>query len=792
MIRESIKFGLRNILSRKLFSFINIVGSAIGITSAFLICIWVINEFSFDKQDLRFKNTFLVGWSGNDGNRWDGSPYQLSASAIQNIPEVLSATKFLSAGLDHKTLHTNSRSFPLDNGVYVDSNWFRVFNYKVKKGTVIGFNDFGHGIIVSEAVAKKYFGAVDPIGQPVIIDSSEYLIQAVVEDPATNNSFKFNVFLPSEIHYKKIGGKSSKDSWKIFDWYTFIQTETNSSPVTVRAKLSALISRVNGDSNSPNLVRLDEIHFNNDVRIPALQHGNRNTVIIFLSLGLLILGISSTNYINFVTASASLRSKEISVKKIFGAGRFTLFRQFLLESFFINVFALLITIVLVLSTLPYFNRFTGYEFSVLSISFWIELIVIFGITTLLMGSYPSVVLSSISFLSLNSSRRAIPKGAGLRKTLLTFQFISSILLIAGVVVMVRQLRFMNVDGLTFNRSEIVSVSINSEVLNNLDSRKKEDLINLLRTKLMQNANIENVTVSSQSVLDLKMSMAGIASWEGKKQGFEPTVYPFFVDPDFNTVFKLTLMEGRWFDKNISTDRHNYILNETSAASFGLSKPYIGQPFAVFGDTGKIIGIVKDFHFINFYEKIAPLVMMDRPGSGGIFFVKVKAVNARLAVSGIEKIWNNIFPQTTFEYQFLDESFNRLYQAEIKSFLLISYFSFIAIVLTSMGLFGLVTFTLQKKIKEIGIRKVLGASVRNIVLLLSKEFIGLLIVACFIAFPLAWWAMNKWLQGFAYRVTITGWVLLSGLLPVVCIAFLVVGFRVFYAARENPVNSLRFE
>ena len=216
----------------------------------------------------------------------------------------------------------------------------------------------------------------------------------------------------------------------------------------------------------------------------------------------------------------------------------------------------------------------------MSFSFWVELLAIFGITTLLMGIYPSIVLSSISYLSLNSTSFTALKGAGLRKALLTFQFIVSILLIAGVIVMVRQLKFMNTDGLTFNRSEIVSVPVNSESLNKLDPRKKEDLINLLRNQLLQHADIENVTVSSQSVINLSMSMSGIASWAGKKQGVDPAIYPFFVDPDFNTVFNLSLSEGRWFNKNLPTDRHNYILNETSATSFGLLKPYIGQPFAV--------------------------------------------------------------------------------------------------------------------------------------------------------------------------------------------------------------------
>ncbi|HSZ32293.1 MAG TPA: ABC transporter permease, partial [Puia sp.] len=778
MIKETITFGLRNILSRKLFSLINILGSAIGITSAFFITIWVINEFSFDKNTLDYKNIYLLGWSGKDGNnKWDGSPYQLSSSVVQNIPEVVSATKFISADQDHKTIHIQNRAFELENGVYVDSNWFHIINYKVQKGSIAGFSDFGNGIVISESMADKYFGKENPIGKTVIIDSNACLVQAVVQDPATNNSFKFKVFLPAALHFKKPTGPGNQDSWKIFDWYTFVQTRPGAASSVVSRKISGLMAHANKDGNSPSLVRLDEIHFNTDVRIPVLQHGNRNTVFIFLSLGLLILLISSINYINFVTASASLRSKEVSVKKICGAGRLSLFWQFLSESLFINFLSVLITIILVLCLLPYFNRFTGYQFSVLSFSFWVELFAIFGITTLLMGIYPSVVLSSISYLSLNSTRYTALKGAGLRKALLTFQFIVSILLIAGVIVMVRQLKFVNTDGLTFNRSEIVSVPVNSESLNKLDSRKKEDLINLLRNQLMQHAGIENVTVSSQSVINLNMSMSGIASWAGKKQSFDPAIYPFFVDPNFNTVFNLTLSEGRWFGKNLPTDRHNYILNETSVASFGLLKPYIGQPFAVFGDTGKIIGIVKDFHFINFYEKIAPLVMMDRPGSGGTFFIKMKSANARNVMTDIEKIWNNTFPQTPFEFQFLDESFNQLYQAELKSFALIGYFSFIAILLTSIGLYGLVTFTLQKKTKEIGIRKVLGASVKNIVVSLSNEFIRLLVLACFISLPLAWWAMNKWLEGFAYRISLSAWILLLGLVPVIFVTCLVIGLRV---------------
>ena len=254
MIKETITFGLRNIRSRKLFSLINILGSAIGITSAFFITIWVINEFSFDKSTTDFKNIYLVGWSGKDGNnKWDGSPYQLGLSAVQNIPEIISATKFISADPDHKTIHVQNRAFALENGVYVDSNWFHIINYKVQKGTIAGFSNFRNRIVISESIATKYFGKQNPIGQTIVIDSSTYQVQAVIEDPATNNSFKFKIFLPVALHFKKPVGLGTQDSWKIFDWYTFIKTRPGVYSSVISSKISGLMAEVNKDGNSAGL-----------------------------------------------------------------------------------------------------------------------------------------------------------------------------------------------------------------------------------------------------------------------------------------------------------------------------------------------------------------------------------------------------------------------------------------------------------------------------------------------------------------------------------------------------------
>ncbi len=793
MINELLTFGSKNIFSKKLFSLINIIGSAIGITSVFFISIWVINEFSFDKNIPNFRNIYLLSWSNKDGTSvWNGSPYGLGASAIKNIPEISAATKFMNADADHLILHINKQTYFAENAVFVDSNWFSLFHYELKQGTLENFNHFKNGVILSESISKKYFGILDPIGKTITIDSGIYLVSAVIKDPGTNNSFKFDIFLPVELHYKNAAEQNSSNSWKIFDWYTFVETHANTSTSAIQNKLFSVISQMNKDVNLSKLIRLDEIHFNNDVQIPGSHHGSRMTVFIFLTLGTLIILISSINYVNFVTAGASQRLKEISVKKIFGASKHSLFWQFFIESFLTNFLALSISIILILCLFRQFTNFVGYRFPLLSIPMWLELFGLFGVTTILMGVYPSVLLSSMNLLSLTGNKYANLKGGSLRKFLLTFQFVASISLFAAVVTMFSQLKFMNFDGVTFNRSETVAIPINSAVLKNLDSKEKQSLIDFLRNKLLLNSNIENVTVSSESIINLNLSMAGIASWIGKKPGFDPIVYPFMVDPDFNSVFRLKVIEGRWFNKAFVTDRHNYILNETSVEDFGLLKPYIGQPFAIFGDTGKIIGIVKDFHFRNFYEKIAPLVLMDRPGSGNVFFVKIRASNTKTTLSQIENIWRSMFPQIPFEFQFLDESFDQLYRAELKSYALVFYFSIIAILLTSMGLLGLVTFTLEKKVKEIGIRKVLGSSVKNIVFLLSNEFIKLLFIASLVALPLSWWAMNKWLQGFEYRVSITPLTLLLSLIPATFITFLVIGFKTIDAARENPIKSLRVD
>ena len=803
MIIIYFKTAWRNVKNHKAASLLNITGLSLGMAAAVLILLWVQNELNFDNYHKDAGRIYLVTvGSKNDTHKYGGTPPVLADAAKQHIPEIEKTSRLIMGNnATSPLLDINNNIFKEKDLAFVDKEWFDIFHFDFISGNERAFNDIPNSIILTETLAKKYYGNTrKAIGQIITIDSAGYKVQAVIKDNPVNSSFQFGIFLPIDAYFKK--NPIDGGAWAYFNFQTFIKLKPGADTKAVEQKISnefigkEIIRQAYRTPPQAGLVTLPDMHFDNSIKgSTGFDYGDRKIVLIFSMLGFLLLAIACINYVNLTTAKASQRSKEVSIKKIMGAERKTLFAQFMIESLLTAAIAIVLTLMIVRLSLPLFNRFTEKNFvlSLASLEVWKVITGTLAITVMLTGIYPALLLSSFKPLNVLKGVSVLKvKNASLRKILVTSQFTIAIALIICTIVIFKQLSFIQNTNEGYSRSQIFSVSLPNSWRKNYDASDKSGLLAILKNELSAETAIENITISNDAIQNLKMGMGGGIDWNGHVKNDDRLFTPLSVDPDFRNIFKLELKEGRWFQENNLNDRHNYILNETAVSELGLKKPYTGQFFAMFGDTGQVIGVVKDFHFHDFHQKIGVSVLINNPDLKGTFFIQAKVSGMKGALARTETTWKKFFPQEPFEYTFMDEEFALMYKSDLKTSRLIGIFSAIAIFISCLGLFGLVSFIAEQRTKEIGIRKVLGATVANITVLLSMNFLKLVIIAFVIASPFAGWAMNKWLESFVYRIGISWWIFLAAGITAIFMAVITVCSQAIRAATANPVQSLRTE
>jgi ABC-type antimicrobial peptide transport system permease subunit len=458
------------------------------------------------------------------------------------------------------------------------------------------------------------------------------------------------------------------------------------------------------------------------------------------------------------------------------------------------VAALVITILFIMLCLPAFIAVTEkhFELQVTSVGLWKVLLGSLVFATILNGLYPAALLSSFKPLSVFRGSSVLKlKDGFIRKGLVVFQFALSMILIIGTIVIYKQLRYIQTNNPGYNVSQVMAIQIPYKSYGSLKDDAMQKFFTGIKHELQSQSSIASVSTGGSEIVNVANTSSGNADWNGRDTTYNPTIAQLSADEDFQKMFQLQLTSGHWF-KPGTEDQHNYILNETAVEQFKMHQPLLGQRFTLGGDTGQVIGVVKDFHYKSMHEKIGPIVLSYNKGSDAYFFIKTVPGNIPKALSAAEAIWAKFIPAEPFSYTFLDDSFNNLYKSDIKISQLIFIFSVIAIIISALGLFGLAAFTAEQRTKEIGIRKVLGATVQQIVTLLSKDFVKLVLISIVIASPLAWWSMNKWLQDFAYRIDIGWWVFaVAGGLAIV-ITLITISFQAIKAAIANPVKSLRME
>ncbi len=791
MIKNYFKTAWRNLLNNKFYSAINITGLTVGLAVGLLILLWVNDELSFDKFNTKAGQLYQMDaqiGTGSSKQLWAGVQGPVATYALKEVPGVQNAVRLV-YNYDYSVFRYKDKLLGTgDNGNwYVDPSFFKIFDFKLIKGNINAPFPNDKSIIITESTAKRFFGDAEPIGKTLLADNKDnYVVAGLIADAPENSSIKFDMLFSIEVRKKQYSGK---DYWKSMDsdwgnYYTntFLQLQPGTSLQAVADKLTKIhIQHQPGPDAAKVKYQMQpftQIHLYN----PDGSASGMQTVRIFLIVAVFILLIACINYVNLSTARAMLRSKEVSIRKIIGAEKKQLFAQFVIETVLFFSVALILAFGAIELLMPLYNSVSGkqMQFNLFDAGIW-KVIGLTVLGTLTVSSiYPALLLSSFKPISALKGKISLGVGnAAFRKILVVTQFVFSIGLIIGTIIINSQLSYIRGKELGYDKSHVFSFGMR-------DMQKNYEAV---RAELLSQPGILGVTSSGDNIISIGNN-TGDTDWDGKEPNSMFLIHPINIDKYYLGFFKVKLAAGKGFS-GFKTDTANFILNETAVRATGITNP-IGKRFKLHDINGTIIGVAKDFHFASLKQKIEPAIFAYQPGNDWRMSVRTTGKDASKAIAAVSKIWkqyNSAFP---FDYSFLDDDYNDLYKADERSGTLFTAFAAIAIFISCLGLFGLATYTAQVKVKEIGIRKVLGATVVNITTMLSKDFLMLVVISLVIASPVAWFAMNKWLQGYAYRISIQWWVFAVAGITAIIIAFITMSFQAIKAALANPVKSLRSE
>jgi len=788
MIRNYLITALRNFRRHKGYSFINVIGLAIGLACSFFILLWIQDEMSYDnflpERDQVYRVMRHTIFGGRKGTS-TSMPKPIAEVLVEEYPEITHTV--LMSWNNEMVLTYDHQAFRSD-GRYFGSDFFTVFKFPLICGDPATALKDPESIAISESLAERHFGSDwrernDLLGSMINVDHRlNAKLTAVFEDVPPNSSLQFEFVIPIEEYIRR---NEWVERWDNNGLRLFARLDKNADPEIVNAKIKDLIDQhVDAWETDVFLQPISDMYLWSNFENGVLVGGRIDYVRIFLYIAVFIILIASINFMNLATARSTQRAQEIGVRKAVGATKSSLTRQFIGESILTAMMAFIIAMLLIFMLLPSFNQFTNKSvtLSLTDPGLWLQFGGLALFTGILAGSYPALHLSSFSVVSvLRGSARKKACGGGLRKGLVVFQFVMSIILIIGTLTVYRQLSYIRNKALGVDRENVLYMAFEGNIKNQFDAFKHE---------LLSKPGITNVTISSQNPLAVGNNTIGV-EWDGKIEG-DNTLYSIInTGYDFVETMRIQLKEGRVFSSQFGTDSTNYIINEKAAAAMGMDNP-VGQRLTVWQREGQIIGVVKDFHMQSLYRGIEPVIMRLSPRNTWIVFVRIAAGEIREALAALETVHNQFNPEYPFNYRFLDDEFEQTYRSETIIGTLANIFAVLAILIACLGLLGLASFTAEQRSKEIAIRKVLGSSVLKIVMLLSREFIQLVVGAYVVALPIAYYLMSKWLDDFAFHTKISMGVLISAGVVSVLIAWLNVSYQSIRAAMTNPIVSLRSE
>ena len=775
MFKNYLKIALRNIKKHKIYSFINIFGLTIGIAACSLILLWVQDELSYDRYHANIDNLYKVVLNV-EGEWWNSSNWALTPILKKDYPEIKKATRY--AGRTRLFKYKEISSY--ESGAFVDKDFFDMFSYYFVKGNPKTAFPTINSVIVTEETATKFFGSEDPMGKGLnLSDGKKLTVTGIIKNVPSNSTFQFNFLAPVELF-----GEEKLNSWSV-ESTSYLLIKENTVIDGLKEKISGVVMKHDTRTEQKVIVSLQPYNRLHLYRLSGT--GPILYVYIFSVIAILILLIACINFMNLATARARNRAKEIGMRKVVGARKSYIIRQFFSESIILSFIALSFAVVMINLFLPVFNTFSGKQL-VLDISGNLSHILgLIGITLLtgvISGSYPALVLSS--FQPANVLKTSMSSGSDkslFRKIMVVSQFTASIILIISTVVIYKQLYYIRNTNLGFNRNNTVIIPLNEPLKQNYESFKNE---------IKQNPKIINVTTATN--IPTNIGNINPVYWEGQTSENYKTINWVAVDYDYFDTFEMKIVEGRNFSKEFTTDTQNYIVNEEAKKQMGF-KSAVGKMFSIWKNEGQIVGVVKNFHSRSLHNEIVPIVFTIDPNwkwSLSRIFVKIESDNISETLDYLKTTAAKYAPNYPFNYSFLDEHFDRQYRGDRQIGSIFKYFSSIALFISCLGLFGLAAFLIGQRTKEISIRRILGAPISYIILLLSKEFLVLVIIANLIAFPLAKLVIEMLLNRYVFRTDVSVWLFIAVGIFTFVITFLTIGSQTIKAAAANPVEALRYE
>ena len=784
MFKNYFKTAVRNFNRNKGFSILNITGLTVGMTCSLIIFLWLYDEWSYDRFHENADNIYRIILFDNQmsDKGFAVSPAAMGKTLKDEYPEITHFTRFIPI---RTLLRYMDKSF-YESGCIIDPDFFEIFSFKIIKGSKQALFDNIYSIIISEETANKYFGNENPLGKTLTIFNRDFQVSGIIENVPENSHLQFDYILPVNL-YEKL--EQRLDNWKDISYFTYIMVQKNTDSESIEKKANECLLRNLPEKKITTYFQsLKDIHLKSNYNFDIPGHGNINDVYILLCTSVFILTIAVINFINISTAKSSVRAKEIGLRKVMGASKHEIIKQFFSESLILTSTALIISIIFVALLLPVYNNLTGKETEIdifLNPQIISGLIAIGIFTGIISAIYPSIILSS--FKPVNTVKGVFSKSKKsavfLRRGLVTIQFMLSIVLLISSSIAFKQLKFMNTKNLGYDKNNIISFPMRGRIFRNYLQFKDE---------LLSHTGIVNVSATANLPI-IEQSGGSIKDWEGKKENQNVHTKILWVDPDYKDTFKLNMSYGRFFSSDFPTDKTAFVLNETAVKRMQLTSP-VGSKITARDQTGPIIGVVKDFHFLSLHTKIDPLLMIYRPNRFRNICIRINPVSGDVdsIITFLESKWKQFAGNYSFTYDFLDDRINGLYINDRKICELFSYFTILTFFIACIGLFSLASYMAERRVREIGIRKVLGASTMSIIRLLNTEFLMLTVIANSIAWPAGWFLANKWLQNFSYKTNIDFLIFISAGIFVTLVSLITVSYQTIKAAHANPIDSIRYE
>ncbi|MDQ6479038.1 ABC transporter permease [Dyadobacter sp. LHD-138] len=783
MLKNYFKIAVRSLLKSKLFSFINIFGLALGMSCSLLIWLWVKDEISFNRFYPDLDNIYYI-YTASDykgqKNVSDVTPGPWMEVIEKEVPDVAAITKLT---WNRELLVKVGEESTKESGIYATTDFFKVFQTPFIAGNAKSPITQPTSIAISRKLSEKYFGKTNAVGKTINLDNAKnFIVSAVFEDIPQNASVRFEWIVNF-----KVQEQDWMKTWGNFSFKTYLRLTPQADPLHAEQVIQKVIKKNTPPQfiSFPIIQKLKDVYLYSTFENLKPVGGRIEYIKVFSIVAIFILLIACVNFMNLATARSIKRAKEVGVRKVVGAEKKFLIMQFMGESLIVSTLAAILALVFVLLLLPAFNAVVEKHITLdlSDPSLYLSVIALVLITGIVAGSYPALYLSSLQPIRILKGRLSFSnRGVFLRKGLVVFQFGLSVFLIIGMLVIGRQMNYIQTKRLGLDRENVLYISLEGELPNKLEIFRQE----------ITNSPFVSAATTTGAIPTNIVSNSGDLDWDGRDKDLPNGVNATFVGYDFAKTMNIQMAGGRDFSRDFPGDTTSYLINEAAARMMKMEDP-VGKKVKFWMGKGTIVGVMKDFHLSTFHSEIQPLILVNYKGLNTEFMmIRTRPGQTREALAHIEKTTRAFNPNYPFSYHFMDEDYEKMYRSEMIVNTLIKYFGILAIVISSLGLLGLAAFTAEQRTKEIGIRKVLGANVSSVIALLSKDFAKLILIAIVLASPVAWYVMDKWLKDFVYRIDLSWEIFALAGTIAICVAMFTVSFQSIKAALMNPVESLQTE